>query len=219
MRLHRPSPALVVALVALVFSTTGLADAARHAIASAVGGHPVSTKPHAGGDPACSARTASSRRPRSRKSTKPPASGARRSAELEGTCPPDTVDIGTYCMESAPYPLTKEDLGKNNFIFASKSVRRPAAGCPRPRSSWARPNGQARVDDPRLPAHRHDRPRPHARAQRRTRDELVADDHRRGLGRGRLRGRQRRRHRQPPPGSGQPGPAAGQPDCPNRCST
>ena len=32
MRVRRPSPALVVALVALVFSTTGLADAARHAV-------------------------------------------------------------------------------------------------------------------------------------------------------------------------------------------
>ena len=42
-----PSPAIVLALIALVFSTTGLADAARHAVESAVGGHAVSSKPKA----------------------------------------------------------------------------------------------------------------------------------------------------------------------------
>ena len=47
-RLRLPSPAMVVALVALVFSTTGLADAARHAVISAIGGHR-QHKPHAGG--------------------------------------------------------------------------------------------------------------------------------------------------------------------------
>ena len=40
---------MVVALVALVFSTTGLADAARHAVVSAIAGHPVSSKPRADG--------------------------------------------------------------------------------------------------------------------------------------------------------------------------
>src|SRR4029077_5323910 len=46
---RRPSPALIVALVALVFSTTGLADAARRAVGSAGAGHPISPKPRAGG--------------------------------------------------------------------------------------------------------------------------------------------------------------------------
>ena len=49
MRRRIPSPAMVVALVALVLSTTGLADAARRAVISSFGGHPVSTKPRAGG--------------------------------------------------------------------------------------------------------------------------------------------------------------------------
>ena len=40
---------MVIALIALVFSTTGLADAARNAVVSAIAGHPVSTMPHAGG--------------------------------------------------------------------------------------------------------------------------------------------------------------------------
>jgi len=40
---------MLVALVALVLSTTGLADAARRAVVSAFQGHPVSTKAYAGG--------------------------------------------------------------------------------------------------------------------------------------------------------------------------
>ena len=47
--------------------------------------------------------------------------GGKTAAELDGTCPPDTVDLGTWCLESAPYPLTKADAGKNNFIWASKA--------------------------------------------------------------------------------------------------
>jgi len=111
---------MVIALIALVFSTTGLADAARHAVVSAIAGHPVSTKPRAGGILLLG---------RNRKF--PPAAiptvhnasrvGGKTAAELAGTCPPATVDLGTYCMDTAPFPLTKEQLGKNNFVFASKA--------------------------------------------------------------------------------------------------
>ena len=41
--------------------------------------------------------------------------------QLAGTCPPATVDIGTWCIDSAPYPLTNADAGKNNFAWASKA--------------------------------------------------------------------------------------------------
>ena len=132
---------MIAALVALVFSTTGLADAARNAVLSAFDGHPLSTSPHAGAIlllghnrkfPASAIPTVNNA---SRVAGKTP-------TELDGTCPPDTVDLGTWCMESAPYPLTKEQLGKNNFIFASKSLRETkAAGCPPPRNCSAPPNG------------------------------------------------------------------------------
>ncbi len=115
-----PSPALIISLVALVFSTTGLADAARHAVTSAINGHPISAKPHAGGIlllgknrkfPAAAIPT-----------VKDASSvGGKTAAQLEGTCPPDTVDIGSWCLDSAPYPLTNADVGKNNFIWASKA--------------------------------------------------------------------------------------------------
>jgi hypothetical protein len=118
-----PSPAMIIALVALVCSTTGLADAARRAVVSAVDGHPVSTKPHAGGILVLN------------KQKKFPASviptvananevAGKTAAQLEGTCPPDTISIGggsgSWCLETTAYPLTNADVGKNNFIWASK---------------------------------------------------------------------------------------------------
>ncbi len=109
-----------MALVALVFSTTGLADAARHAVASAIGGHAVSTKPTAGG------LLLLGKNRKFPPSAIPTVNDAKRvggqtAEQLAGTCPPATVDIGTWCIDSAPYPLTKADAGKNNYIWASKA--------------------------------------------------------------------------------------------------
>jgi hypothetical protein len=115
-----PSPALVIALIALVFSTTGLADAARHAVVSAIAGHPVSAKPHAGGllllgrnrkFPAAAIPT-----------VKNATHIAGKTAEqLTGTCPPATVDLGSWCLDTAPYPVSNADAGKNNYVYASKA--------------------------------------------------------------------------------------------------
>jgi len=115
-----PSPAMVVALVALVLSSTGLADAARHAVISAINGHPISTKPHAGGI----LLLGSNRKfPASAIPTVKNASrvGGKTTEQLEGSCPPATVVIGSWCLDTAPYPLTNAEAGKNNFIFASKT--------------------------------------------------------------------------------------------------
>jgi hypothetical protein len=115
-----PSPAMVVALIALVLSTTGAADAARHAVLAAIDGHPISTTPHAGGvlllghDRKFPASAIPTVRDASRVDGKD-------AEELAGTCPPDTVDLGTWCLDSAPYPLTNADAGKNNLIWASKA--------------------------------------------------------------------------------------------------
>jgi hypothetical protein len=115
-----PSPATIIALTALVFSTTGLADAARHAVVNAIGGHPISTRPHAGGIlllgknrkfPAAAIPTVGNA---SRV-------GGKTAEQLAGTCPPQTVDLGTWCMDTAPYPLTNAQIGQNNYIWASKA--------------------------------------------------------------------------------------------------
>lgn len=114
-----PSPAMIVALLALVLSASGAADAARRAVVSMIDGHTVSSRPHAGG---ILVLGKNGKFPAAAIPTVKDASrvDGKTAAELAGTCRPETVDLGTYCMESAPYPLTKEDLGKNNFIWASK---------------------------------------------------------------------------------------------------
>ncbi len=120
---------MVVALIALVFSSTGLADAARHAIVSVFAGHPISAKPQAGGIlvlgrnrkfPASAIPTV----------TNSSRVGGKTVAQLAGSCRPETVDIGTWCLESAPYPLTKEELGKNNYIWASKTCEQQGGWLP-----------------------------------------------------------------------------------------
>jgi hypothetical protein len=111
---------MIVALVALVLSTTGLANAAGRAVIGAIDGHPLSTTPHAGGVLLLG---------RNRKfpaSAIPTVKDASRvdgkdAEELAGSCPPATVNLGTWCLDSAPYPLTSADAGKNNFIWASKA--------------------------------------------------------------------------------------------------
>jgi hypothetical protein len=120
---------MVIALIALIFSTTGLADAARHAVTSAISGHPISTQPHAGGLLLLG------------KNRKFPASaiptvhnaarvGGKTAAELAGTCPPATVDIGTWCLDTAPFPLTKAEAGKNNYFFATKACEEEGGWLP-----------------------------------------------------------------------------------------
>jgi hypothetical protein len=120
MRWRLPSPAMMVALVALVLSTTGLADAARRAVVSAFQGHPVSAKPYAGGLLLLgrNRKFPASAIPTVRDASRVDGKTAQ---ELAGTCPPATVDLGTWCLDSAPYPLTNAEAGKNNFIWASKA--------------------------------------------------------------------------------------------------
>ncbi|MGD0452880.1 MAG: hypothetical protein ABSB69_04725 [Solirubrobacteraceae bacterium] len=111
---------MIIAVVALVFSTTGLADAARHAVISAIEGHPISATPHAGG---LLLLGRNRQFPASAIPTVKDASrvGGKTAEQLAGTCPPATVDLGTWCLDSAPYPLTNAQVGKNNFIWASKA--------------------------------------------------------------------------------------------------
>jgi hypothetical protein len=124
-RAHRgarrlPSPALVISLIALIFSTTGLADAARRAVVSTFAGHTVSAKPHAGGVLLLgkNRKFAAAAIPTVNNASH---LGGKTPAQLTGSCPPATVDLGTWCLDSAPYPLTNKQIGQNNYIFAAKA--------------------------------------------------------------------------------------------------
>jgi hypothetical protein len=128
-RLWVPSPAMGVAVLALVLSTTGLADAARRAVIDAFAGHTISTRPHAGGILLLG---------NNRKfpaSAIPTVSNASRidgkTAEaLEGTCPPQTVNLGTWCLDTAPYPLSNAQIGKNDYVFASNTCEEEGGWLP-----------------------------------------------------------------------------------------
>ncbi len=124
-----PSPAMIVALVALVLSSTGLADAARHAVIGAFAGHRISTKPYAYGllelnkqrkFPASAIPTVANAKK----------VGGKTATQLEGTCPPDSISVGSWCMETTVYPLTNADVGKNNFMFASKKCEEAGGWLP-----------------------------------------------------------------------------------------
>jgi hypothetical protein len=124
-----PSPAMVVALIALVLSTTGFADAARNAVISAINGHPISTRPLAGGILLLghNRKFPANAIPTVHEANRV---GGKTASELAGTCPPATVDLGTYCMDTAPFPLNKEEVGKNNFVFASKTCQKEGGWLP-----------------------------------------------------------------------------------------
>jgi hypothetical protein len=114
---------LVISVLALVFSTTGLANAARHAvghaISSMVAGHRISAKPVAGGILVLG------------KNRKFPAAAIPtvKNANAVGgltvqalsACPPTTADLGTWCLEESPYPLTTQEVGQNNYFWATQA--------------------------------------------------------------------------------------------------
>src|SRR5580704_5073993 len=111
--------ALAISLLALFLSSSGLASAARHAVLAAIDGHKISTKPHAGGLLVLG------------RNGKFPASAiptVREAEKLDGmnpealsACGPTTVDIGTWCLETSPYPLTNQEIGKNNYFWATQA--------------------------------------------------------------------------------------------------
>ena len=122
MKTRIPSPAMLVAIVAVVLSLTGAADAARNAIVAAINGHPVSSRPLPGGILLLGKNRKFPR------SAIPSVGNARlldgKTAEqVGGTCSPDTIDVGTYCIETTPnlHIRTESEKPRFNFIEASKA--------------------------------------------------------------------------------------------------
>jgi hypothetical protein len=127
MKAHLPRlsshASIAISILALIFSTTGLADAARHAVTHAVtnmiDGHRVSTKPYAGGLLLLgkNRKFSASAIPTVNDASKV---GGLTLSELSA-CPPTTVNLGTWCLETSPYPLTNQQIGQNNYFWASQT--------------------------------------------------------------------------------------------------
>jgi hypothetical protein len=110
--------ALAISVLALFLSSSGLASAARHALVAAIDGHKISAKPHAGGLLVLG------------RNAKFPAAAiptVREAEKLDGmnvealsACGPTTVDLGTWCLETSPYPVTNQQVGQNNYFWAAQ---------------------------------------------------------------------------------------------------
>jgi hypothetical protein len=117
---HTANAALAISILGLVVASSGVADAARHAIVRAIDGHPISAKPHAGGLLLLgrNRKFAASAIPTVKNSLE---LAGRKLEEIEPSCPGATVNIGTWCLETSPYPLTNAEIGQNNYFWASQA--------------------------------------------------------------------------------------------------
>ncbi len=113
-RLHRHSgpAALLVSLLAIVLTTTGLADAASKAVKQ-------SLKPGAPVRLGTNKKIPTKLLPTVPRATQASSLGGMDSDALTSSCGPTTVDLGTWCLSSALYPVTNQEVGKNDYFFAA----------------------------------------------------------------------------------------------------
>ena len=130
---------LVISLLALFLSTSGLASAARHSIVAAIDGHKISTKPHAGGLLVLG------------RNGKFPAAAiptVKQAEKLDGmnvealsACGPTTVNLGTWCLETSPFPVTNQEIGQNNYFWASQKCVEKGGYLPTHNPNYRMPQG------------------------------------------------------------------------------
>ncbi|MBJ7521830.1 MAG: hypothetical protein JHC84_19180 [Solirubrobacteraceae bacterium] len=118
--------ALVISLAALGMTTTGAADAAKTRAAKVLAPKSkvkVVTKPQAGAllllgknrkFPASAIPKVASARNADRLGNRP-------LADLAATCNAESVDLGSWCLMSQPYAVPNEDIGKNDYFYASRT--------------------------------------------------------------------------------------------------
>lgn len=118
--------ALVIASIALLFSVTGMADAARQRVAKVVSSKSqvkVVSKPRSGAllllgkngrFPSRAIPTVS----RARDADK---LGGRPLSDLVAGCDAESVDLGSWCLMAQPYAVPNEDAGKNDYLYASRT--------------------------------------------------------------------------------------------------
>jgi hypothetical protein len=110
MRRHFPTVALVLSVVAVVMSTTGLADAAKKVV---TGGKVVKTSSNG----KISSKLLPAVAPRARSAD---TLGTLAPADLADGCDPQSIDLGTWCLMASPYTIDNADIGKNDYFYASR---------------------------------------------------------------------------------------------------
>ncbi|MDO8209331.1 hypothetical protein [Conexibacter sp. CPCC 206217] len=46
--------------------------------------------------------------------------GGRTLAQVQGSCAPTTIDLGSYCIDASPYPVEPQDAGDNDWFWATR---------------------------------------------------------------------------------------------------
>ncbi len=71
--------------------------------------------------------------------------------KLKLSCPiPDAVDLGTWCLESGLHPVPPKDIGKNNYVYAAKTCVKEGGWLPSAAQligAAARAKLQSTIDD------------------------------------------------------------------------
>ena len=109
---HSGPAALVIAVLTLVLSTTGLADAAKRAVSQKL-------RPNAVLRLDAKAKVPMKALPKVPRAVRADSVGGQDAEALTASCAPTTVDLGTWCLSSALYPVTNQEVGKNNWFFAT----------------------------------------------------------------------------------------------------
>jgi hypothetical protein len=102
--------ALVLSLLALIASMTPLADAQKKVSARTA----AAIKLTKGG------KIPANRLPTVKRATRAENLQGQQPDDLTGSCAPTTVDLGTWCLSTAPYPTTNEEAGKTDYAFATQ---------------------------------------------------------------------------------------------------
>jgi hypothetical protein len=109
--------ALLVSLLALVFAMTSVAGAGRTpASAAKQRGHKAGAIVRLGANGKIPVKLLPVV-PRARSANR---LGRATVDDLIGSCAPEQVDLGTWCLDASPYPLGNADIGKNNYAFATQ---------------------------------------------------------------------------------------------------
>jgi hypothetical protein len=126
---HAGTVALAISILALIGSGTGLAEAARRAVANVIDGHRISSKPYPNGllTLGKNKKFAATAIPTVKNAQK---LSGKSIAAIEPSCPPSTVDIGTWCLDTSSYPLTNAQAGQNNYFFAAQACAKQGGYVP-----------------------------------------------------------------------------------------
>jgi hypothetical protein len=108
--------AVVIAALSVVLSMTGVSDAVRKSFPGA------STKPKPYGLLRLNKKKKfpPSAIPKVRAARRADRLGGKRLSDLTARCAPDNVDFGTWCLMNAPYGVTNQEVGRNNYFFATQ---------------------------------------------------------------------------------------------------